>query len=312
MVEFQLSFKELDMRILSIAHLTMLDADPITMIEAAAYANAQAVGLRVIPRDAEDTVTRIVGNQVLIRNIRRTLRETGVRVLDVEAVWLRPTTRVEELEPALEVAAEIGAGHLLVLGFDPVRRRMQDNFGRICERAAAWGLRPVLEFMPYSTVKTLSDAHDLIVSASAKNAGLMVDSLHLSRCGGDPSEVAGYGPALFPYIQLSDAPAQPPGEAELIYESREARLYPLEGELSLGSFVDAFPATLPIAIEAPSVLHAHLPPRERAKKCVDATRKFLQSHEGQWQEADRSRPFRPRYARHFSFPSAAVKTKTHP
>jgi hypothetical protein len=34
---------------------------------------------------------------------------TGVRILDVEAVWLMPHTRVPDLKPALELGARLVA-----------------------------------------------------------------------------------------------------------------------------------------------------------------------------------------------------------
>ena len=261
---------------LSLAHLTVIDADALTLIDAGAAAGFDAVGLRIVPPLPTDTIIPIVGDLSLQRKIKARMQQTGISILDVEAIWLTPDTDILSLEPALDLAVDFGARYVLTVGHDPDWGRMTANLARLCESANARRLRVMLEFIPYSHVRTLDDAHKLLVAAAPQNAGLLVDALHLSRSGGIPAELARYDASLFSYVHLCDAPRVPPPPEGLRAEARAARLYPGEGELWLTDFIAALPPSTPIAIEAPSSRYAGLPPAERARLVATATRTLLQ------------------------------------
>ena len=264
------------MRKLSLAHLTVLAAKPLELIELAEKAGFDAVGLRIVPPLPGDTITPVVGDIPLQREIKRRLSVSDVSILGVEAVWLMPESSVDALKPALEVGAELGAKNLLIVGNDPDRVRLIDRFGALCKACAAFGLRPMLEFIPYSQVKSLTEAHDVLTAAEAANAGLLVDALHLSRSGGSPADISRYPQALFPYAHLCDAVAEPPAAENLRKEARGEKLYPGEGGLWLKEFVRAFPMDTPLEVEAPSARHAHLSLAERAELAARRTRELLE------------------------------------
>src|SRR5215510_14459970 len=131
--------------LISLAHLTVLDADPITLIDSAASAGFDAVGLRIVPPLATDSIFPVIGDLPLQRQIKARMRDTGVGIFDVEAVWLTPHVDVAALLPALDCAAELGARYLLTVGHDPDRSRLRDNFATLCEATQARGLRAMLE-----------------------------------------------------------------------------------------------------------------------------------------------------------------------
>jgi sugar phosphate isomerase/epimerase len=137
------------------------------------------------------------------------------------------------------------------------------------------GVRVMLEFIPYSHIRSLAQAVALLADVGPANAGVLVDALHLSRSGGSPADLAQYDPALFSYMHLCDAPAIPPGPEGVRPEAREGRLYPEEGGLWLADFIRAFPKDTPIAIEAPTARRAGLPPAERASLAASGTRQLL-------------------------------------
>jgi sugar phosphate isomerase/epimerase len=262
-------------RRLSLAHLTVLDAAPLELIDAAAAGGFDAVGLRIVPPFVTEAIVPVVGDADLQRRIKRRLDDTGIALLDIEAIWLKPDSDIEEIKPALETGAALGARHVLTIAFDDDEARLTDNFGALCAAAHACGLRTMLEFIPYSVLGTLAKAHALLAAAAPANAGLLVDALHLSRSGGQPADIAGYDPALFSYIHLCDAPqARPPAERNRD-EARRNRLYPGEGELWLDAFIDAFAPDTAVAVEAPTAAFAHLPPAERARLAGAATRRLF-------------------------------------
>jgi sugar phosphate isomerase/epimerase len=267
------------MRALSLAHLTVLDAAPLALIEAGAAGGFDAVGLRIVPPLPGDEIVPVVGDTALQRRIKARLAETGVTILDIEAIWLMPQTRIEALAPALDVAADLGARHVLTVGNDPDRGRMSDNLAGLCSAARARGLRVMLEFIPYSQVRNLAAAADLLATAAPADAGLLVDALHLSRSGGSPADITHYDPALFSYLHLCDALRIPPPAEGLRAEARGGRIYPGEGELWLCEFLAAFPPTIPVAVEAPSAANAGLSPIERARRAGEATRALVRRHE---------------------------------
>jgi sugar phosphate isomerase/epimerase len=263
------------MRMLSLAHFTAIDADPVALIEAGAAGGFDAVGLRIVPPMPTDTIIPVIGDLPLQRAIKARMADTGVSILDVEAIWLTPETSVSALLPALDLAVELGAGYVLTCGHDPDWGRMTANLAQLSGAAHSRGLRVMLEFIPYTQVRNLAEAHQLLVDAAPENAGLLVDALHLSRSGGSPADLAQYDPALFSYMHLCDAPRAVPPQEGLRPEARGGRLYPGEGELWLTEFVAAFPPDVPVAIEAPSARHAAPPPMERARAAARAVRALL-------------------------------------
>jgi sugar phosphate isomerase/epimerase len=268
------------MRQISLAHLTVLDADPIGLIDAGKTGGFDAVGLRIVPPLHGDTIIPVVGDAALQKRIKQRLSDVDMEILDIEAIWIQPDTNVDSLRGALEVGRDLGARYVLTVGFDENRQRLTESFGAFCELANSCGLRTMLEFIPYATIGTLADAHQLLESVKPANAGLLVDALHLSRSGGHPRDIAGYDPLLFSYIHLCDARANIPSPSEIKPEARGGRMYPGNGELWLDSFLNAFPDGTPVSVEAPDASLATLPAIERARLAGTATRNLLRKHEG--------------------------------
>jgi sugar phosphate isomerase/epimerase len=195
---------------LSLAHLTVLDADPLTLIETAAAGRFDAIGLRIVPPMPTDPIVPVIGNELLISEIEQRLASSGVGVLDIEAVWLMPHTNVMALKSALELGARLGAKHLLVVGNDPDWARQRDNFATLCDLARNVDLSIALELMSYVELRSLAQARRLLDEVRRPNAGLLVDALHFYRSGAHPRDLAEIDPRLFPYIHLCDAYAAAP------------------------------------------------------------------------------------------------------
>jgi sugar phosphate isomerase/epimerase len=265
---------------LSLAHLTVLDADPLTLIDAAAAGGFDAIGLRIVPPMPTDQIVPVIGNESLIQEIEKRLASTGVSILDIEAVWLMPETDVKALKPGFELGARLGARHLVVVGRDPEWSRQRDNFAMLCDLADEFGIGCVLEPTSYVELRTLAQARQLLDEVRRPNARLLIDALHFYRSGAHPRDILAFDPSLFPYIHLCDAYVKAPPAAELRKEGRGGRFYPGEGELPLGDLLDAFPADVAIAVEAPCPKYADLSCLERARICGAATRALLNGLRG--------------------------------
>jgi sugar phosphate isomerase/epimerase len=265
-------------RRISLAHLTIVDADPLELIDAAEAGGFDMLGLRIVAPMATDRIVPVVGDEALIRRIEVRLRDTGLRILDVEAVWLTPDTAVGSLIPVLETGQRLGASHLLTVGNDPDNARVADNFARLCEAARPFGIKPTLELIPYCQTGTLDAALQLVAKAAHTNAGILIDALHLIRSGGRPELLRSIDPTLLDYCQICQAGGQrPPNTGLLRAEARGNRLYPNspEGRLPLADILAALPSHLVIGVEAPCATYSHLSPVERGRLCGDSTRAFL-------------------------------------
>lgn len=265
------------MRFLSLAHLTLMVADPIALIDAAATAQFSHIGMRIVPPTPDAPMRPVIGDAPYQRRIKQRLAESGLKVLDIEAFWLTADTDVAGIAPAFAFGAELGASYVVVVGNDPERSRLIDNHARLTELAAAHGLKTSLEFIPYSEVKTIDDARDIVHASGQAGAGLLVDALHLSRSGGSPSDLAQLPAGMIHYLHLCDAPAAlPPDLAAIRREARGERFYPGEGQLPLAAFLAAAP-DVPVGIEAPDSRRAGLSFAEQAHQARAAALGVLHS-----------------------------------
>lgn len=263
------------MAILSLAHLTAIDAKPVELIDAAKAGGFDAVGIRLLSGAHTPLPLDLIGNRPAIAEVKAHLAATGIFVLDVEAFSLTPAPDFDRFERALETAAEIGATRLLTNSQDPDEERFLGHFVRLADLAAQYGIRVGLEFISYFAVATAADALRILRRAGHPNAGLLLDALHLSRSGGDPDDLGGLTLADYAYAQLCDAHATRPPDDLRASEARTDRLPLGEGALWLDRLLDVLPEGVPIGIEAPVKAHAHLPVVDRGRLAGQAARAFL-------------------------------------
>jgi sugar phosphate isomerase/epimerase len=237
-------------RITGLDHLTMLDIAPPEFVAVAAGAGFDAVGLRVAPvTPGEEAWPVSPGSPMLAETMRR-CGGTGLFVLDVEAIRLGPAAGLAGCEPVLETAAVLGARYLNVICDDPDTARFADRLAELVRLARPYRVRPVIEFTAWRPIRTLASA--VAIARGSDGAGLLLDTLHIKRCGVSAAELAAVDPALLGYLQLCDAPARPPG-GDATVEARTGRLLPGDGELPLAGLLGVLPDGLPVSAEAPSL-----------------------------------------------------------
>jgi sugar phosphate isomerase/epimerase len=265
------------MRTLSLAHLTLAGSGPLELIDAAAQAGFDHIGMRIVPPTADTRIVSPLGDAALRAAILRRLADAQIKVLDIEAFWLSPSFEVAAAERAFVFGAEMGAQYAIVAGNDPERARLLERLDELCERAVPYAMRVSLEFMPYTEVRTAADASACVFAIKRPNAGLLIDALHLSRSGGSPADLAAIPTVQLHYLHLCDASATPPPTLDLVRaEARGDRLYPGEGELPLAGLIAAVPANVPIAIEAPHAGLRERPWAEQARLARTATLRLLE------------------------------------
>ncbi len=235
----------------SLAHLSAIALPPPALIEAAAAAGYDAVGLRLLRVTADSPGYPLMEDAAALRATRAALAATGIAVSAIEFVRLTPETSVASLLPMLDAGAALGAGHLICAPYDDDHARLAGRLAMLAEAAAARAIGAVLEFFPWTPVPDLA-ACIRVVQAAGPGVGILADALHFDRSGSDPGQLAALDPARLPFAHLCDAPVDPPyGDDELIHAARAERLPPGAGAIALDAFVAALPAGLMLELEVP-------------------------------------------------------------
>lgn len=264
------------MRSLSLAALTVLELSPFEQVQCAAQAGYSHVGLRLVPATPDDPTWDSIGDTTLIRRTHQALLDTGVHVLDVEILRLKPETKAADFMPLLETAASLGARHVLVAGNDPDEARLTDNFARLCQLSEPLQLSPYIEPMPWTDVRDIVQAARVVERAGQINAGVLIDPIHFDRAGSRIEQIAGIAVQRLAYLQFCDAPPErPTSTQELLRQARTDRRLPGEGGLDLQGLLRAMPREVPLSLEIPIALPAGLSAPARARRCIDATRRML-------------------------------------
>lgn len=257
-------------RRIGLAALTVLELPPAEQIAVAAEAGYDFVGLRLIPATPEETVHPWHASG-FVGGIGRCLADCGIPVLDVEIFRLDPAVDIAAFEPFIAAGALLGAKQMLVAGADPEEMRLLENFGRLCDLAAGYGLSANIEPMPWQAVNTVAQAKRIVEASARNNAGVLVDAIHFFR---GANALADLPHVKVNYLQLCDAPAAMPADMkEILRQARTDRLMPGEGGLDLRGLLRALTPDLPIGLEIPYA--RPMPALARAKRALAATQALL-------------------------------------
>jgi sugar phosphate isomerase/epimerase len=237
----------------SLAHLTALQCSPPQLIEIAARAGYDFVGLRPIPVGARDEPLHpFATDRTLFTRTKSALAATGVQLLDIEVARIIKEAKPQDYLPAMEAAAQLGGKHVLSSAWCDDRSYIRDFFSELCGLAQQFGLTVGLEFVTWSGIRTLNEAAELVREARCDNSGIVVDTLHFDRCRADLATLGSLPRDWFQFVQISDAPAKySTDKDELIRIGRSARLYLGEGGIDVAAILRRLP-TVPLSVEIPN------------------------------------------------------------
>jgi sugar phosphate isomerase/epimerase len=257
--------------LLSLAAGVLPEFAPEQIVRAAAEAGYAATGIWCDMATWTDATTRAVAQQ---------LRSGALQALDIEVIWIRPGREVTDAARRLiDVGGTLGARNVLIVSANPNLADTKTQFAKLCEHASSAGMRAVLEFLMIAEIKTLAQAVEVVTDVGHPAGGVLIDALHLTRCGATAADVARASPALFPYAQLCDAQAQLLNTDYNTYlvDALDGRCAPGEGELPLRELLAALPANLPLSLEVRSKHYrdAYPDPVERARAVLAATKRFF-------------------------------------
>ncbi len=258
-------------RVISLAAGVLPEFPPDVIVHAAAEAGYGASGIWCDVDTWTDATTHAVARQ---------LREGALLALDIEVVWIRPGRDVGTAARRLiDIGAELGARNVLIVSANPDPIETRQHYAALCELAARAGMRAALEFLMIAEVKTLAEALAIVTDVNHPAGGVLIDALHLQRCGAQIADVRAVAPHLLPYIQLCDAPATLPITSYEAYlaDALDGRSAAGEGELPLRALLDAVPAEVPLSLEVRSKWYRerYADPVQRARAILRTTERFL-------------------------------------
>jgi sugar phosphate isomerase/epimerase len=262
---------------LSLSYYTAPELTAPETVDVAAATGCRFVGVRLLGGQPTGELPALMTDAALRRETLRRLRATGVAVLEASTARLAPDTTIADFDRFLDVAAALGARHVMTSGNDPDEGRLVAHVVQLCDAAAARGLTVDIEFVPWMSIADLGTARRVAAAAGRANLGIVVDALHFDRAGGTLAELAAVPPEQLRFMQICDAPAEWTADpAALLHVAVKERLFPGEGGIDLVGLLRTLPLGIPLALEIPTeTLARTMGARERVARAVAATRRVL-------------------------------------
>jgi sugar phosphate isomerase/epimerase len=269
-------------RIYSMAYLTANGLPSVQAVTLAAKLGFDRISFRLLPAGPGDTPPPLLTDDTLLSEVMAAMRDTGLTMSDAEMIRLDDNTDLERFRPFLARCQQMGARHVLVAGDDTDRGRIIDSYGRLCEITWDYGLTADLEFMPWTGVKNIADARQLVEAAAHPAAAILFDCLHFDRSDSTLDEIAAIPRNMMNYIQICDGPKPyDPDGAAMMTLGRTARLIPGDGGIDLPAILSRLPSDIPVSVEAPNVEMVQSQGVEHlVRDALDASRRLVRSNPG--------------------------------
>ncbi len=207
----------------------------------------------------------------------------GIGYIDGLSSPLPGTPQGATEDACFAIADALGthAINVVHLGGPPVPfTEMADAIGALAQRAAARGIRLLLEFLPDTGIPDFATACALAREAGREHVAVMLDTWHLARTGGGPGDLIGDAPGLVGGLQISDRLRS---QDDVPYRPMGDRHLPGQGELPLVDILtpvlDAHPA-LPVGIEVINDEMRAMPAVQAASVAADALGMLVQRMAG--------------------------------
>lgn len=229
-----------------------------------------------------------VSSRLGLKGMRRILDANGMQYVELEFLtnWYtqgQARARSDAVRKDLLEAAEALSARCIKIApgldessFDNVALempRMIESFAVLAREAATYGTSIALEIMPFSNIRTVSAALELVSTDPQPNGGLYLDIWHMVRGGIDYSEIAKIPRQFIKAVELDDADRDVVGT--LWDDTRYHRRLCGEGAFDIPAFLKATRETGycgPYAVEIISREHRGLSLEEEAKRSFETTR----------------------------------------
>jgi sugar phosphate isomerase/epimerase len=222
--------------------------------------------------------------------LRRRIEDAGVKVSMVDGLTTAlpgmppPGPNQRSFEECVRIAHAVGATciNLVHIGGVPTPiEELGDAFGNVCRRAAAEGLRLVIEFLPGTGIADLQTGLAVVRYSGETNGAVLFDSWHFARGGGKVEEIDTAAAKWIGALQLSD---RTPDQDLVPYVPMTGRKIPGRGALPLARMIApvlAAHSELPVGVEIISDEMEAMSFDEAASTAAEALRGVIAEAEGQ-------------------------------
>jgi len=263
----------------SLAYLTVNGCSPPEMTYIAARAGYDFISLRLIPMGVAGETPYLPDDKAMISKTKAALKETGVKVLDLELARIVEEVDPQSYVPAMEVMAELGAKHVISSAWTTRRddrNFIVESYAEICDLAKPFGLTVNLEFPTFSRLTNLQEAADIVRAADRSNGGVLIDTLYFHYSKVDADELLTVPGEWFNFLHICDVSNEIPDSKEgMIKVARDERLYIGEGCIDFPSVIKRLPH-IPFSIELPNAArinqYGH---EEHARRCLETAKQHL-------------------------------------
>jgi sugar phosphate isomerase/epimerase len=201
--------------------------------------------------------TQLDGIATWVKNWRATKGDPELNA------WIESLFDIDLLE-ALEIGAALGAEAAVAVPFfdegSIPHHQVVEDFGRLCDTAARYGIEVHIEFIPFWGLPDLPAATDIVAAANRANSGILVDTWHLqkgSRDFGRDMEMLRSMPGKWlKHLQLADADRA--AYAETLAGDVMFRKFPGEGELEVAEMLSIISGKGNLRSVGPEVVNAAL------------------------------------------------------
>lgn len=262
----------------SLAQHTVPDWSPAEMIYNAAHLGYDMVGIRMIlqgiPGEADYDMVK---QPRLVQLAQEALEQTGIRIHDIDLASIATGRPVAEYRPYLELARKLGCESVVSSIWTEDVGLYLNEFAKLCDIAAEYGLTVYLEFVTWASVHDLKTASNILDQVKRPNSKILLDSIHCYRSGVQAQEIGDYPLEWFDFMHLCDAPAPIPGnKEELIQTGRTQQLYPGEGAVDNRQILQHMSKDKVIGLEIPHDQRRNeYGAYEHARRCLESAKTYL-------------------------------------
>jgi sugar phosphate isomerase/epimerase len=184
-----------------------------------------------------------------LEDMKSILDDNGLRHLELEFLqeWFldpgdeRRTESDATRKMLWDAAAALGAHHVKVGNIPGTPAEIPivaERFAELCADAGEHhDAKVVYEFMPFdANVQDIDTALEVVGAADSGNAGVAIDTWHMSKLGIAPEELRKVPLEQLGWIELSDG--QRENMDDLIEETTRFRKLPGEGEFDIPGYID--------------------------------------------------------------------------
>ncbi len=264
----------------SLAHLTAIQTTPLELVKIAAEAGYDYVSIRQIYLNvAGEVICDLAKDIEMLEEIERIMKETGLKVLDIELARIYDGVDLESYRSAFEIGKRLGAKHVLCSIWTDKLEYAAEKFAELCDLANEYDLTVDLEGVPIAGVRDLKQTMNILKKANRKNSGLMIDTHHFQRAQDDVKELAKVSRNWFNYAQICDATKEIPTEREeLIRIMRDDRDYLGYGGIEVDEILNSMPV-VPYSIELPKKTIAdEFGYLEHARRCLNTAKEYCEKN----------------------------------